>query len=247
MLPRRFSLASRADAVSAREPARQLVLDIAPEPHYEAEDFLVSASNGTAWAAIDLWPDWPDRALVLVGPRGAGKSHLGVIWARRAGAAIVPAADFAGADVPALAGTGHVLIEDADRLGGEEKRLFHLMNLLAETRGSLLLTACSVPNLWRFQLPDLLSRLRRAMVVEIFSPDDDLLRAVLVKLLVDRQLTIDISVIDYMLTRLAPTLDAVRRLVDSLDREALSRGRRITKMIAADVLEALQLGEEQDS
>jgi chromosomal replication initiation ATPase DnaA len=232
--------------VSAREPARQLVLDIAPEPRYEEENFLVSKSNEAAHAAIGLWPDWPDRGLVLVGPPGAGKSHLGAIWAQRAGAAIIPSAAFAGADVPALAAGGHVLLDDADRLAGEEKRLFHLMNLLAETRGSLLLTARGLPNLWGFQLPDLLSRLRRALVAEIFSPDDDLLRAVLVKLLVDRQLTIEISVIDYVLTRLEPTLDAVRRLVDSLDREALSRGRRITKPIAADVLAALQAGEEQE-
>jgi chromosomal replication initiation ATPase DnaA len=232
--------------VSAREPARQLVLDIAPEPRYEDEDFLVSASNEAAHAAIGLWPDWPGRTLVLVGPPGAGKSHLGAMWARRAGAAVVPAAAFAGADLPALAAGGHVLVEDAHRLAGEEKRLFHLMNLVTETRGSLLLSACAFPGLWGFQLPDLLSRLRRAMVAEIFSPDDDLLRAVLVKLLVDRQLTIEINVIDYVLTRLEPTLDAVRRLVDRLDREALSRGRRITRPIAADVLGELQVSEEQD-
>jgi chromosomal replication initiation ATPase DnaA len=233
--------------VSAREPARQLVLDIAPEPRFEEEDFLVSASNEAAHAAIGLWPDWPGRTLVLLGPPGAGKSHLGAIWARRAGVAVVPAPAFAGADLLALAAAGHVLLDDADRLAGEEKRLFHLMNLLTETRGSLLLTACAFPDLWGFQLPDLLSRLRRAMVAEIFSPDDDLLRAVLVKLLVDRQLTIDINVIDYVLTRLEPTLDAVRRLVERLDREALSRGRRITRPIAADVLGELQIGEEGDS
>jgi chromosomal replication initiation ATPase DnaA len=230
--------------VGASEPARQLVLDIAPEPRYEEEDFLVSTSNEAASAAIGLWPDWPDRTLILVGPPGAGKSHLGAIWAGRAGAAAIPAAAFARADVPALAAVRNVLLEDADRLVGEEKRLFHLMNLLTETGGSLFLTACAFPDLWGFRLPDLLSRLRRALVAEIFPPDDDLIRAVLVKLLVDRQLTIDVSVIDYVLARLEPTLDAVRRLVDSLDREALSRGRRITRPIAADVLESLHSGQE---
>jgi chromosomal replication initiation ATPase DnaA len=232
--------------MGAREPARQLVLDIAPEPRYEEEEFLVSKSNQAAHAAIGLWPDWPDRTLVLVGPPGAGKSHLGAIWAARAEATIVPAGAFARADLPALAAGGDVLIEDADQLTTEQPRLFHLLNLLKEAGGSLLLTGSTYPDRWAFQLPDLLSRLRRAMVAEISTPDDGLLRAVLVKLLVDRQLTIDITVIDYVLTRLEPTLDAVRRLVESLDREALSRGRRITRPIAADVLAALPAGEEQD-
>ncbi|MEA2861315.1 MAG: hypothetical protein QOC72_3354 [Methylobacteriaceae bacterium] len=232
--------------MGAREPARQLVLDIAPEPRYEEEEFLVSESNQAAHAAIGLWPDWPDRILVLVGPPGAGKSHLGAIWAGRAEATIVPAAAFARADLPALAASSDVLIEDADQLAAEQPRLFHLLNLLKEAGGSLLLTASTYPDRWAFHLPDLLSRLRRAMVAEISTPDDGLLRAVLVKLLVDRQLTIDITVIDYVLTRLEPTLDGVRRLVDGLDREALSRGRRITRPIAADVLGTLPAGEEQD-
>jgi chromosomal replication initiation ATPase DnaA len=232
--------------VAARDPARQLVLDIAPQPRFEDDDFLVSGSNAPAHAAIELWPDWPGSTLVLVGPAGAGKSHLGAIWARRAGATVVEAADFAGADIPALALRRLVLVEDADRLGEQQSRLFHLLNLLAETGGSLLLTACTFPDRWGVTLPDLLSRLRRAMVAEISRPDDDLIRAVLVKLLVDRQLMIEMSVIDYVLTRLEPTLAAVRRLVDSLDREALSRGRRITRPIAADVLAAMQAGEERE-
>ena len=41
-----------------------------------------------------------------------------------------------------------------------------------------------------------------------------------------------------------PLCLAVRSLVDSLDREALSRGRRITRPIAADVLGSLQAGQE---
>jgi hypothetical protein len=49
-----------------------------------------------------------------------------------------------------------------------------------------------------------------------------------------------------VLARLEPTLDAVRRLVEGLDLEALSRGRRITRPIAADVLGAMQVGAEKD-
>ena len=50
------------------------------------EDFLVSPSNADAVAWIDRWPDWPGPALVIVGPPGSGKTHLGQVWRQQAGA-----------------------------------------------------------------------------------------------------------------------------------------------------------------
>ena len=70
------------------------------------------------------------------------------------------------------------------------------------------------------------------------------MRAVLVKLLVDRQLVVDTSLIDYVALRLDRSLDAARHFVAALDREALARGRRVSRAMAGDVLAAMaQAGE----
>ena len=69
---------------SEKQPTRQLALDLAAEPRFGAEDFLVSPSNEAAYALIERWPDWPSPSLILIGPPGAGKSHLAAIWAERA-------------------------------------------------------------------------------------------------------------------------------------------------------------------
>ena len=73
-------------------PPRQLALDLPVEPRFGREDFLVSPSNATAWETVEHWPQWPDRVMLLLGPVGAGKSHLGAIWAARANARALPAA-----------------------------------------------------------------------------------------------------------------------------------------------------------
>ena len=62
---------------------RQLVFDLARAPCHEADAFLTSPSNERARAMVERWPDWPARTLLLVGPAGSGKSHLGAIWAAR--------------------------------------------------------------------------------------------------------------------------------------------------------------------
>ena len=90
---------------------------------------------------------------------------------------------------------------------------------------------------------DLLSRLRLAPAVAIGPPDDDLMRAVLVKLLIERQLVVETSVISYIAVRLERSLDAARLLVDALDEESLARQSRITKMIARDILCSMGRGE----
>ena len=220
---------------------RQLTLDLPIETRFGREDFLVSPSNADAFETFEGWPAWPDRVLLLLGPTGAGKSHLGAIWAARSHARILPASALAGSDVSALAGAGPLLLEDVDSARGIEAQLFHLLNLVRNSANSwLVITARAWPDGWGLRTADLLSRLRLAPAVEIAEPDDALVRAVLVKHFIDRQLVVDTTVVEYLAMRIERSLDAARQVVEALDREALMAGRRITRPMAGDVLRALE-------
>ena len=220
---------------------RQLTLDLPIETRFGREDFLVSPSNADAFETFEGWPAWPDRVLLLLGPTGAGKSHLGAIWAERCHARILPASALAGADVAALAAAGPLLLEDVDSARGIEAELFHLLNLVRNSTNSwLVLTARAWPDGWGLRTADLLSRLRLAPAVEIAEPDDALVRAVLVKHFIDRQLVVDTTVVEYLAMRIERSLDAARQVVEALDREALMAGRRITRPMAGDVLRSLE-------
>src|ERR1700731_2898339 len=227
----------------ARPANPQLTLNLTPDPGYERENFVVSASNEQAYAMIELLPSWPDPTLLILGPSGAGKSHLGAIWASIAKAGIQSAASLAAEDIEALAAAGPLLLDDADAIGQSEAQLFHLVNLMRERGTALVLTAKTPPDAWGLRTADLVSRLRLAPTVAIGPPDDALMRAVLVKLLIDRQLVIDTSVVGYIALRLERSLDAARSFIDALDREALARQRRISRAIAADVLRSIDCGE----
>jgi chromosomal replication initiation ATPase DnaA len=226
---------------------KQLALDLPLDPRYGREDFLVSPSNDAAYSLIEHWPDWPDTILLLRGPRGSGKSHLASIWATAAKAWTANAGEITSERVPHLVSNGAVVIEDADRGHRDERALFHLLNLVRERKASLLVTCEAPPDRWGLQTPDLLSRLRLAPSVALGAPDDALLKAVLVKLFVDRQLVVDTSVVDYIALRIERSLQRAAEIVAELDREALSRGRRISRPIAAVVLGSARDGGEPDS
>ncbi|NDA48645.1 MAG: hypothetical protein EBY21_15495 [Alphaproteobacteria bacterium] len=213
-------------------------------PRYGREDFLVSSSNERAFELFERWPEWPDPICLVLGPSGAGKSHLAAIWAAQTKAICLTPADLAQADLATVPAGAALVLEDADRGGLDEKALFHLCNLTLEHKGFLVITAQQRPDLWGLTLPDLLSRLRRALSVEIAQPDDALVRAVLVKLFLDRQLRVDTGLIEFLALRIERSLDAARSIVDLLDREALSQQRAITRPMASEVLRRLDEGRE---
>lgn len=218
------------------EGPRQLALDLPVESPMEAEDFLVGPSNEAAYAALEAWPDWPDPVLVLTGPPASGKSHCAAIWATRAHAWVLARAALRDEDVPRLVSAGALVIEDCDDAQGHEAALFHLLNLARERRCFVLLTAATSPDAWGLRTADLLSRLRLAPRVAIEEPDDGLLRAVLVKLFVERQLVVDTSVVEFLALRLDRSIAAAREAVERLDKMGLERGRRITRPLAAELL-----------
>jgi chromosomal replication initiation ATPase DnaA len=216
--------------------ARQLALDLAHAESFRRDDFLTDPSNETALALVEAWPVWPDRVAAIVGPPGSGKSHLAAIWAERAGARIVDAASLDGAEVPRALVTGALVVEDLAPARIDEPALFHLLNLVREEGAFVLITATRRLDLEGYAIADLASRLRAVPVVSLAPAGDALVAAVLVKQFADRQLTLDEDTVAYLLPRIERSLAAARAIASELDRTALSRGRRITRALAAEVL-----------
>jgi chromosomal replication initiation ATPase DnaA len=213
---------------------RQLVLSFGHGASFARDDFLEGPSNANALAWVERWPDWPAPAIILVGPEGSGKSHLVDIWANKAGARRLAARALDQPAVPGALATGALALENVVP-PIDEVALFHLLNLAKEDDANVLLTARRPPAQWMVGLADLASRLRALPVVALEAPDDALLRAVLVKLFVDRQLVVDESLISFLVTRIERSFAAARAAVAALDREALRRHRPVTRALAAEL------------
>ena len=221
--------------------SRQLILDLPAPEAMTRDEFFVAPANSLALAVLDNWSDWPGRKMLLVGPGGAGKSHLAQIWSTDTGAVRINGRDLADADIPHIAAADRVVIDDTHLVAATplaETALFHLHNLLAQTGGTLLLTAPSAPRDWGLSLPDLLSRMQATAITRIDPPDDALLGAVLVKLFADRQLAVAPNLIPYLVVRIPRSIGAARAVVTALDAAALAEGRPVTRALAAGLLDS---------
>lgn len=212
--------------------ARQLRLRLGRPAAYARDEFVQGPSNAEAVAAVDAWPRWHGGCLAVVGPEGAGKTHLARAWATAAGAAVL---DREAPDI-ARAADGPVLLEDVDQ-GAPAEALFHLINMAARDGGGLLLTARTPPAAWPAPLPDLRSRLNALLVAEIGPPDDAVLDGVLRKFFRDRNIRPPEEVYTYLLRRMGRSIPDAREIVRKLDEAGDVEFKPVTRVLARQILE----------
>ena len=222
---------------------QQMALPFDPAPRFEAADFIAAPSNAAARAWLARPAAWPLRRLALWGPAGCGKTHLLHVWATANGAEILRGGDLAADLLPDLP-AGPRAIDEADR--APELALLRLLNTAAEAGQAVLLAARTPPGRWPISLPDLASRLRAITAAEIAPAEDDLLRLLLQRLLIDRQMAVAEPVQDLLLRRLPRTPAALRSVVARLDRAALERGGKVTRPLACAAVAALALLPDDD-
>jgi chromosomal replication initiation ATPase DnaA len=221
---------------------RQLPLPFDETPSYNPEDFLAAPCNALArdWLAR---PDaWTNGRMVLWGDPGCGKSLMLHLWAQKMNAVIYQGSGLSGLPVAPITA---IAVDDAD-IVPEETALLHLLNAAAEAGQPVLLTAGLPPSRQNHALPDLGSRLRASLAVEISPPDDALLGALLLRLAAARQLRLNQFMVNFLLQRLPRTPAVLREAVARLDRAALASGGRVTRQLAGRTLSDLLTPEHPD-
>ena len=131
-----------------------------------------------------------------------------------------------------------LIIEDLDG-SVDQETLFHLYNMYRDEGGSILFTAAQAPARLNFTLPDLRSRMN-IVPVEIREPDDGLLSALLVKLFMDRQITVSPEVLNYTIANMQRSFAYARKLVAEIDNISLARKHAVTTAIVREAVNSLE-------
>ena len=219
-------------------------LDLKFKPALGSEDYFLSESNRAAVTHLRGCPTWPHRACLLWGPEASGKTHLIHLWQKLIKAHLIEAAQLKEADVQEQAISPQALALDGIEAVPSELLLLQLMNIAKENNAPILMTARVSSSHLPFRLPDLTSRLKGLVSLEILPPDDELITMLLVKLFHDQQLTLSAPLIDYILPRAQRTYGFIHALVDKLRQLSLSSRRQPTIPMTKIALEHLD-GQEK--
>ena len=118
----------------------------------------------------------------------------------------------------------------------DEKLLFTFLNNIEQDNKYLIITSTKPIVDYSFELNDLNSRAKNFILSKIDKPEDDLLYALILKNLSDRQISIDKKLIDFIIKRIDRSYGKISEFIYKIDEISLKRKKSIDFKIIKEAL-----------
>lgn len=181
---------------------------------YSRQNYIILDENKHIYNSVIEDLSW--KSLILFGPKSSGKTHLAHIWQSINNAIFINVNNF----VSEIRYSDAFILEDVQNIKDEEM-LLHCYNYMKENDKKLLITSSISPKKLNFKLRDLSSRILSTISVKILPASEELLRIMLIKRFSDKQLKIDLKVINYILARIERSFYSIDKIIEKIDNESI--------------------------
>ena len=205
------------------------------EQNFKDDDFYVSKSNKHIFDLLNNWPRWEKNFLNISGKKFSGKSHLVNIFLNKFKGIKFKAKLFNNDDLKQIKLHQNIVVEDLDK-EIDEKLFYTLFNIIDQDNKYLIVTTIDPIVNFKFELDDLNSRSKNFLLQNIEKPDDELIFALLLKNLSDRQITLEKKLIDYIIKKIDRSYDKIFDFIYKIDEISLKKKKPIDLKIIKEVL-----------
>tara|TARA_Y100000591_G_C21846866_1_gene709230 strand:- start:117 stop:779 length:663 start_codon:yes stop_codon:yes gene_type:complete len=213
----------------------QLILSFDYEQNFKNLDFYVSRSNMHVFNLINNWSKKNEKFLNIVGEKFCGKSHLISIFLEKNKGLKIDSSKLNDDFFKKIKFYKNIILEDLT-LSIDEKLFYSLINIVeAEDKNLIVTSDVSIVKI-NFILSDLKSRSKNFTLASIENPDDDLIFALLLKNLSDRQISIDKKLIDYIIKRIDRSYSNISDFIYTIDQLSLKKKKSIDFKIIKEAL-----------
>jgi len=203
--------------------------------NFKDEDFYISKSNYHIFQIIDNWPKWEKNFLNINGDKYSGKTHLINIFLKKYNGIKIEADLLDNDFLKKIKVHQNIIIENLD-INLDEKLFFSLINIIDQDNKYLIVTSLEPIVKIKFKLNDLKSRAANFLIQNIEKPDDELIFALILKNLSDRQISLDKKLINYIIKRIDRSYSKIFDFIYKIDEISLKKKRSIDLKIIKDVL-----------
>ena len=192
-----------------------------------AHNFFVNETNFYAFNALI---NNDTKLSFLYGPKNSGKSYLAKIWLKNNNAI-----EYNNNYKTLLNISSNILIDNL--IFYDQEKIFHIVNKCILNNLKILITSDIKINSIDFKFNDLSSRLKTFSNLEINQPNDEMLLAILTKLLVDKQFIINSNeIFEYILRRVDRSYQGINEIVKKLDILSLEKKRQLTIPLIKEIM-----------
>ena len=213
----------------------QLILDFDYEQNFRDQDFYVSKSNEFAFKLLNSWPKWEKNFVNLIGEKFSGKTHLVNIFLQKFKGIKIKSNRINNETFKEIKVYENIIIEDLNEKL-DENLLFTLLNIIEQDNKYLIITSIKPIVNFSFELDDLNSRAKNFLLSNIEKPEDDLMFALILKNLSDRQISIDKKLIDFIIKRIDRSYGKIFEFIYKIDEISLKRKKPIDFKIIKEAL-----------
>ena len=205
------------------------------DQNFKIEDFYVSKSNKHIFDFLNRWPNWEKNFLNISGESFSGKTHLVNIFLKKFKGIKIESNLLKNEDLKKIKIHQNIVIENLTT-AIDENLFFTLCNIIDQDNKYLIVTSNQAIVNLEFSLNDLKSRSKNFLLQNIEKPDDELIFALLLKNLSDRQVLIEKKFIDYIIKRIDRSYGKIFDLIYKIDKISLKKKKPIDFKIIKEVL-----------
>ena len=214
----------------------QLLLNFDYEQNFKDEDFYVGKSNFYPFELINKWPKWEKNILNICGEKFSGKTHLIDIFLKKFNGIKIESNLLNNRSLKDIKPHQNVVLENVD-LSINENLAYTLFNIIDQDNKFLIITSSKPILEINFKLEDLKSRTKNCLLAKIENPDDELMFALILKNLSDRQIVLDKKLIDFIIKRVARSYGKIFEFIYKIDKISLKKRKSIDFKIINEALE----------
>ena len=214
----------------------QLLLDFDYEQNFRDDDFYVGKSNFYTFELINKWPKWEKNFLNISGEKFSGKTHLINIFLKKFNGIRVQSNALNDEKLKEIKPYQNIVLEDLSS-DVDENLIYTLFNIVEQDNKFLIITSTKPIAEINFQLEDLRSRTKNCLLAKIDNPDDELMFALILKNLSDRQITLDKKLIDFIIKRIERSYGKIFEFIYKIDKISLKKKKSIDFKIINEALE----------
>jgi len=213
----------------------QQIIKFDYEENFKYEDFYISKSNKYIFDLLMQWPKWEKNFLNISGENFSGKTHLINIFLKKFKGIKFEAKSFKNENLKEIKIYQNIVLENISETV-DEKLLYSLLNTIEQDNKYLIATSIKPVVDIKFSLPDLVSRSKNFLLYNIEKPDDELIFALLVKNLSDRQISLEKKLISYIIKRINRSYSKIFDFIYKIDEISLKKKKSIDLKIIKEAL-----------